>query len=55
MSIDFEKRLQVLTVLSDTLTVPHTLDEGVQRITEMTGVIMDTEQTVLLLRDEELQ
>lgn len=51
--MDFEASLRVLTVLSDALTVPHTLDEGLARITEMTCVLMDTQQTVLLLRDEE--
>ena len=51
--MDFETSLQVLGVLSDVLTVPHTLDESLDRIAEMTGTLLETEQTVLLLRDED--
>ena len=51
--MDFETSLRALTVLSDALTVPQPLEEGLNRITRMTGVLMETQQTVLLLRDEE--
>jgi len=51
--MDSETSLQVLSVLSDVLTVPYTLDESLDRITSMTGALLETEQTVLLLRDEE--
>ncbi len=53
--MDFETSLQVLSILCDALTVPQSLDEGLARITDMTCVLMDTEQTALLLRDEERQ
>ena len=51
--MDFETSLRVLNILSDALTCPNTVDEALDRITQMTGVLMDTEHTVLLLRDEE--
>lgn len=49
--MDLETSLRVLTVLSDALTVPHTLDQALQHIATMTGVLMETGQTVLLMRD----
>ena len=50
--MDFDTSLRALSVLSDALTVPRTLNESLERIAEMTGNLMETEQTVLLLRDE---
>lgn len=50
---NFETSLEVLRILSAALTVPHTLGEGLQHITRMTGELMETDQTVLLMRDEE--
>lgn len=51
--MDFETSLGVLRILSAALTVPHTLDEGLQHIARMTGELMATDQTVLLMRDED--
>lgn len=51
--LDFEAALEVLRILSSALTVPQTLDEGLMHITRMTGELLGTRQTVLLLRDEE--
>ncbi len=53
--MDFETSLQVLNLLTTALTVPQSLDQGLSHITQMTCTLMDTEQTVLLLRDEEHQ
>ena len=50
---DFEKNLGVLRMLSEALTVPRSLDEGLDHITRMTCELMDTEQAVFLFRDEE--
>jgi hypothetical protein len=52
-AMDFETSLEVLRILSAALTVPHTLDEGLEHIARMTGELMAADQTVLLLRDEE--
>jgi hypothetical protein len=51
--MDFETSLGVLRILSAALTVPHSLDEGLQHIARMTSELMATDQTVLLLRDED--
>lgn len=51
--MNFETSLEVLRILSAALTVPHTLDDGLQHITRMTGELMETDQTVLLMRDED--
>jgi hypothetical protein len=51
--MDFETSLGVLRILSAALTVPHTLDEGLEHVVRMTGELMATDQTALLLRDEE--
>ncbi|MCK5803699.1 MAG: hypothetical protein KAI66_12735 [Lentisphaeria bacterium] len=53
-SVDFHTSLEVLDLLADALTVPHTLDEGLDRITRMTCELMSASQTVVLFRDEEL-
>ena len=52
-TMDFETSLEVLRILSGALTVPHSLDDGLKHIARMTGELMATEQTVLLLRDED--
>ncbi len=49
----FEANLTALSLLAEALTVPSTLDEALRHIARMTGKLMETEQTVLLLRDEE--
>ncbi|MBT3288662.1 MAG: GAF domain-containing protein [Victivallales bacterium] len=49
---EFRTSLDVLRLLSDALTVPHTLDEGLAQITRMNCELMQSEQTTLLLRDE---
>jgi hypothetical protein len=51
--MDFETSLEVLRLLSAALTVPHSLDEGLQHIARLTGELMATDQTVLLMRDED--
>lgn len=52
MTLDFESRLGLLRLLCDALTTPETLREGLERITAMTCALLDTEQAVILLRDE---
>ena len=53
MSNDFEKNLKTLTLLSETLTMQRTLEEGLDHITGMTCNLLETEQAVFLFRDEE--
>lgn len=50
---DLENSLGVLKLLSEALTLPRSLDEGLQHITKMTCELMETEQAVFLFRDEE--
>jgi len=49
---DFATSLEVLRLLANALTVPHTLDEGLASITRMNCELMASEQTAILLRDE---
>lgn len=53
--MDFDTSLRVLGILCDTLNTPNSLGESLERITQMTGVLMETQQTVILLRDEDRQ
>jgi hypothetical protein len=53
--MDLATSLEVLRILSAALTVPHSLDEGLQHVARMTGELMGTGQTVLLMRDEDRQ
>jgi len=53
--MEFETSLRVLTMLCDTLSTPQSLNASLDRITQMTCVLMETRQTVILLRDEERQ
>lgn len=50
--MDIETGLNVLSVTTDALTTPCSLDEALSRITAMTGTILGTAQTAILLRDE---
>lgn len=50
---DFENSLDVLKILSEALTVPRSLDDGLDQITNMTRKLMDTEQAGFLFRDED--
>jgi len=50
--MDIQTSLRVLSLTTDALTTPCSLDEALERITHMTGEIMETEQTAILLRDE---
>lgn len=50
---DFENSLDVLKILSEALTVPRSLDEGLDQITSMTRKLMGTEQAGFLFRDED--
>jgi GAF domain-containing protein len=52
-AMDFETSLGVLKLLSDALSVPRTLDESLTQIATITGRLMETEQTAIMLRDEE--
>lgn len=49
---DFATSLSALRLLANALTVPHTLDEGLESITRMNCELMASEQTAILLRDE---
>lgn len=49
---DFATSLGALRLLANTLTVPHTLDEGLANITRMNCELMASEQTAILIRDE---
>jgi GAF domain-containing protein len=49
---EFANSVDVLRLLASALTVPHTLDEGLQSITRMNCELMHSDQTALLLRDE---
>lgn len=53
--MDFETSLRVVTILSDVLTTPQCVNEALLRVTEMTCVLMETQQAVIVLRDEEHQ
>ncbi|NLF92382.1 MAG: hypothetical protein GX564_00725 [Oligosphaeraceae bacterium] len=50
-----ENNLDVLEILSEALTIPMTLDEGLNRIIRMTCRLMETEQAAFLQIDEEHQ
>ncbi|MFO7820588.1 MAG: GAF domain-containing protein [Lentisphaeria bacterium] len=50
--MDIQTSLKVLSLTTDALTTPCSLDEALNRITTMAGEIMETEQTAILLRDE---
>lgn len=50
---DFEKKLGILRLLSEAMTMPRSLDEGLDHITRITCELMDTEQAAFLFRDEE--
>lgn len=51
--MDIETGLSVLSITTDALTTPCSLDDALNRITTMTGTILGTSQTAILLRDEE--
>lgn len=51
--MDIETGLNVLSVTTDALTTPCTLDDALNRITTMTSTILGTSQAAILLRDEE--
>ena len=53
MNNDFEHNLSILTMLSEALTAPRSLDEALNHITTMTCTLMDTEQAAFLFREEE--
>lgn len=50
---DLENSLDVLKILSEALTVPRPLDDGLDQITNMTCQLMGTDQAGFLFRDEE--
>jgi|LSQX01.1.fsa_nt_gb hypothetical protein len=52
MSTGFENTLDILEILSEALTVPRTLDEGLDQIVQITCLLMETEQAAFLLIDE---
>jgi len=51
--MDIGTSLEVLDLLCDALTTPHTEDEALHRISRIIGVLMETGQTAILLRDED--
>ena len=51
--MDFATSLRVLTMLTDALSMPEGMAASLDRITEMTGTLMETQQTAILLRDED--
>ena len=53
MTSDFESNLHILTLLTEALTAPRSLDEALNHITTMTCALLDTEQAVFLFREEE--
>lgn len=50
---DLASNLDVLEILTEALTIPRTLDEGLEQITRMTCHLMNTTQAAFLLIDEE--
>ena len=50
---DLATHLDVLEILTEALTIPRTLDEGLEQITRMTCQLMNTTQAAFLLIDEE--
>ena len=44
MTNDFESNLHILTLLTEALTAPRSLDEALNHITTMTCALLDTEQ-----------
>ncbi|MBP1582554.1 MAG: hypothetical protein J6866_01230 [Victivallales bacterium] len=50
---EFEANLDVLEILTEALTNPRTLADGLEQITSMTCRLMDTTQAAFLLIDEE--
>ena len=52
---DLETNLDILETLSEALTVPRTLDEGLEKIVRITCRVMETEQAAFLLIDEQQQ
>lgn len=52
-NMELENSLGVLKILSEALTVPRSLDEGLEHITRLTCELMETSQAVFLFRDEE--
>ena len=48
-----ETSLAVLSSVCEALTTPQTLDQALEQMASMTGELMETDQTVILLRDEE--
>lgn len=51
--MDFETNVHNLSILSEALTVPQTLDDGLQKIVEMTTQLMGAGQCAILFRDED--
>lgn len=51
--LDFETSLNTLSLLTDALTLPTSLDQALNQIVTLTGSLMETEQTAIMLRDEE--
>ena len=49
---ELENSLGVLKILSEALTVPRSMDEGLEHITRLTCELMETGQAVFLFRDE---
>jgi len=50
--VDIETCVKVLSIATQAMTTPCTLDEALGRITGITGSLMETEQTGIFMRDE---
>jgi hypothetical protein len=54
-SSDLETTLDILEVLAEALSIPRSLDEGLDKIVSITCRLMETEQAAFLLIDEQQQ
>ena len=51
--MDIQTSLQVLSMTTNTLTAPCTLDEALNNITRLSTELMETKQAAVLMRDED--
>ena len=51
--MEHDANLRVLTLLCDALDHPGSVSESLEQISQITCALMETRQTVILLRDED--
>ncbi len=51
--MDLETSINVLSLMSQALNEPQSQEQALDHLTEITGTLMGTEQTAILLRDED--